>query len=66
MTDTALAHITLKATGKFDTAHAKHFQEWRFNLLNSAEREAFFLALEDYVLQIASEERKAVLPEEMK
>ena len=60
MKDTAELHIVLKGTGKRDNLTAKHLKEWRINYLDTAQREAFFLDLEDYVLEIASKERKGV------
>jgi hypothetical protein len=58
MKDRAEAYVVLKATGKGNNLVEKHRKEWRFNLLNTAEREAFFLEIEDYVLGIASKERR--------
>jgi hypothetical protein len=58
MKDTAELHIVLKATGKRDNLTSKHLREWRINYLDTAQREAFFLDLEDYVLSIASKERR--------
>jgi hypothetical protein len=59
MTDTASAHVIFKATSKHDNLFVKYRNEWRFNLLNTVEREAFFKAIEDFVLESASAERKA-------
>jgi len=57
--DKTEAVLMFRSTGKHDTLHVKYSKEVRFNLLSSADREAAFLAIEDHILESASQERKS-------